>query len=348
MSRPSKIVRRIESEAGVPGLWEVLAHRIPACDLQSLLMEAFHSRAGRSHLPSLRNAASLFHPSAVDARRFAKFDRVAFASAPEFEAVDLSPITFFGTSHLLGGQSQNNILTTIRNAELLGDSTIAMALEAAKKRRNVPDVVRLCASHRVMRLQPLDFPGFTPHFRLFAMVSAGRDTGSSRFEEAELNAHVRAYLRLFEILNSCGFSIRSPLVEFADMRVVEKQLVQSGVSREDVRANIRAHWPGGTERFLSEHNIGLDGGSPWLEVLASRLSQEFPGARFQVNMARLEGLGYYTNFTVRISPLAPDGNRYPVGDGGFTDWTARLLNNRKERLLISGVGSEFLCKKYLV
>jgi len=27
-------------------------------------------------------------------------------------------------------------------------------------------------------------------------------------------------------------------------------------------------------------------------------------------------------------------------DGGFTDWTQQLLSNRKERLLISGMGSE--------
>jgi hypothetical protein len=27
-----------------------------------------------------------------------------------------------------------------------------------------------------------------------------------------------------------------------------------------------------------------------------------------------------------------------IGDGGFTDWTAKLLASRKERLLISGYG----------
>ncbi len=29
-------------------------------------------------------------------------------------------------------------------------------------------------------------------------------------------------------------------------------------------------------------------------------------------------------------------------DGGFTDWTAKLLSNKKERFLISGLGSERL------
>jgi|GEM_PF-4488011 len=33
---------------------------------------------------------------------------------------------------------------------------------------------------------------------------------------------------------------------------------------------------------------------------------------------------------------------YFLVDGGFTDWTQKLLSNRKERLLISGLGSERL------
>jgi hypothetical protein len=76
------------------------------------------------------------------------------------------------------------------------------------------------------------------------------------------------------------------------------------------------------------------------------LGDEFPEAQFRVNQERLEGLGYYRSFALRISVQAPDGNHYPLVDGGFTDWTARLLGNKKERLLISGIGSEFVCKTY--
>jgi hypothetical protein len=64
------------------------------------------------------------------------------------------------------------------------------------------------------------------------------------------------------------------------------------------------------------------------------------------NLARQEGLNHYNGFCLRISPLAPDGIRYPVADGGFTDWTARLLQNKKERLLTSGIGTEFVCFRY--
>jgi len=35
-----------------------------------------------------------------------------------------------------------------------------------------------------------------------------------------------------------------------------------------------------------------------------------------------------------------------VADGGFTDWTARLLQDKKERLMTSGIGTEFVCRRY--
>jgi hypothetical protein len=38
------------------------------------------------------------------------------------------------------------------------------------------------------------------------------------------------------------------------------------------------------------------------------------------------------------------GDHGEVGDGGFTDWTARLLGNGKERLLISGYGVDRLVR----
>lgn len=333
------------------GLAEALAKKLPASDLRSLLMEVYQERAGAAkESASLAQAErdALVAPSSVSARDFAAFDLAAFEAAEEFDALDLSPVCPFGVSSRLGGTHQNNLLTTIRNVEGLGDSTIAMALEAAR-RRSSGELIRLCASHRVIRLQPFQGAGFTPHFRLFAMVTAGHDSGSWSFEIEQLVEHLRVYLGMFRVLGAAGFSIRNPLVELSDMDAIESALLTAGISHEAVRQNVRAHWFGGSERFLQEHGIDLpaDADHPVLQqAVMEPLRAEFPEAEFRVNQARLEGLYYYRGFALRISPQAPDGNRYPVADGGFTDWTARLLGNQKERLLISGIGSEFVCKKY--
>lgn len=347
---PSRITRRIERDLGIKGLLDALANKLAASDLRSLLMEVYRIRAAGVKEPATLAQAEdpLMAPSAVSARDLLAFDWVAFEAASEFGALDLSPVCPFGASHTLGGISQNNVLTAVRNAEALGDSTIPMALEAARRRRS-GELVRLCASHRVIRLQPFDVPEFSPHFRLFGLVTAGRDAGWSRFETAHLLEHVRVYLRIFRMLSAEGFSIRNPLVEFTDMTVVEAALAAAGVTRDEIHESIRAHRLGGSERFLHERGIALpvDARHPLLESkVLEPLRAEFPEVQFRLNQARLEGLGYYRRFTLRISPQAPDGNCYPVVDGGFTGWTARLLGNQKERLLISGIGSEFVCKKY--
>jgi hypothetical protein len=355
-----KITRRIVTESGVPRLFPVLAEEISASDLQSLLLDVYRIRARtiqESDVLARSGRNPLFVPSGIEGRLFNKFDQVAFGAASDFEAVDLSPVCPLGTNFALGGTDQNHVLTTVRNAEALGDSTPALALECARRRRgyNRGDpgtVVRLCSSHRVIRLQPFDVPGFTPHFRLFGLVSAGRDRGSDTFEIQHLGDHIRFYLNLFRGLNLDGFSLQRPLVEISDLSITEALLADAGCSREDVREVVRAHRPGSSERFLAERGISLPASvdSARLARIQQRmidpLKAEFPEGEFRFNVARLEGLGYYSGLCLRISPEAPDGVRYPIADGGFTDWTARLLQDRKERLLISGVGSEFVCRRY--
>jgi hypothetical protein len=365
----SKIVERISVDAGIPNLASVLAG-LPSSDLQSLLMHVFQARTGELEAPdTLRNGErGLLHVSNIDARLLNKFDRVAFETAPAFDAVELAPVCSLGLNRVLGAIDQNSVLTTIRNAEVLGDATMPLAVECwrrrkdgSRKRDQTP--VRLASSHRVVRLQPFDMPGYVPHFRLFSMVTAGRDPGSLAFEIQHLGEHIRFYLRLFRELGEHGFHLASPLVEISDTGIVQSLLAAHGVSSEDLRESIRAHRPGGSERFLAERGIalpsvvedparelpagqGIDRLARLKSGLLDALQAEFPEAKFRFNLARLEGLSYYNGFCLRISPEAPDGARFPVVDGGFTDWTARLLQNKKERLLTSGIGTEFVCFRY--
>jgi hypothetical protein len=352
----SKITHRISIQTGIPDLFSALTGGIPASDLQSLMMDVYSARADGtppSNLLARTRGNALLKPSSIDARMFTTFDRIAFETARGFDAIDLSPVCVLGAQHSLGLTSQNNILTTIRNSEVLGDPTIALALEAALRRKTHVGEIRLCASHRVVRLQPFDVEGFSPHFRLFALVTAGRDTGSLRFEIQHLKEHVGFYLQLFRGLAAEGFAFPAPLVEISDMGATGAALSAAGVTPAEIRELIRAHNLGGSERFLQARSIALSEDiydsrvlSQIREEIFEPLRTRFPEADFRVNPARLEGLGYYNGFALRVSARADDGLYYPLVDGGMTDWTARLLSNRKERLLISGIGTEFACKRY--
>jgi hypothetical protein len=53
------------------------------------------------------------------------------------------------------------------------------------------------------------------------------------------------------------------------------------------------------------------------------------------------GADYYTDVAFKIH-VGAAGEEVELGDGGLTDWTAQLLDDAKERCLISCIASERL------
>jgi hypothetical protein len=242
----------------------------------------------------------------TDPRTLLALDRLAFdVAAPTFEPVELSPVAPLGTVSVLTGLDQNVAVATVRNTEVASDSTNVMALECARRRRAAPEhVVRLCATHRLLRGQHFHDPTLSAHFRLFGLCTAGRDRGSWAFELESLVEHMGVYLRLLGRLPELGLpELRS--------RVALTPL-DGGPSAEAVR-----------------------------ETVIERLERKFQ-ADVWLDAERTAGRGYYRAVSFRISAVAGDGPELGLVDGGFTDWTQQLLADRKERLLISGVGTERL------
>jgi hypothetical protein len=217
----------------------------------------------------------------------------------DVELVTLAPLVPLGTHSALGTVSQHKVVTAVRACEVAADPTNALALEAAARRAGngqepVQDSVRLAAIQRVVRAQR--FPdGWSAHFSLFAMVTAGRDTGSRRFEEAALAGHLR-------------FAV----------------------------AGLRA-------AGLPRAQLALTPLSQAGERIAIAVAAELAAAQASIviDRDRAAGRGYYRDLCFKVNALI-DGKPAEIGDGGFTDWTARLLANQKERLLISGYGLDRL------
>jgi hypothetical protein len=66
-----------------------------------------------------------------------------------------------------------------------------------------------------------------------------------------------------------------------------------------------------------------------------------PGVTVDEDPARERARGYYARAAIRLD-IGTDAAEHEVGDGGFTDWTAQLMNDAKERCLISCVATERL------
>jgi hypothetical protein len=302
-----RMLARISRLAGVPDLVGVLAERLSPTDLQSLLLEVYRRRAAKvtpAQLLEQYEQNRFVRPSEADPGAVAGFDRLAVAQLPAgYEQIELAPVAPLGTIGSLTGLSQDWAVSTIRNTEVVSDSTNVLALEcASRRRRNRHRVVRLCASHRLLRTRIMP-PGFFQHFRLFGLCTAGRDIGSLGFEAETLAEHVSFYLR---VLTETGLDVRRARVTLAE--------------------------PDGQGML-----------APLQEGVFEPISRRFPGVVFELDPDPRSGRGYYVGVRFQIYATGRDGDEAHVADGGFTTWTQALLSDRKERLLTSAIGSERVC-----
>src|SRR5437773_5038628 len=206
LANRSRIINRIERDTGVPHLADILSDRLAPTDLQSLLLEVYARRAKRRDPKALLDdhvSNRFAQPSASNPGRLLECDRVAFSKLPKvFRPVELSPVCPLGAASVLSPVSQDWIVSTIRNTEVVADSTNVLALECAVRRREQKnfstghaDPVHLATSHRLLRGQKISLgPSVRQHFRLFSLCNAGRDPGNLRFEIETARLHVGFFL----------------------------------------------------------------------------------------------------------------------------------------------------------
>ncbi len=222
----SGIIERIERESGVEGLAEILADRLNPSDLQSLLLEVMRRRAAkRSPAELLKDFATsrFFGVARPDRPALLAWEQLTLALGEgRFAPVELSPVAPLGACSVVANVDQDWSIGTTRRGEVVSDPTNVLALEAARLRQGGGDDVHLMTSHRVVRPQnygdakaagSIDGVGRHPmqmlaHFRLFALVSAGRDRGGYGFEAEALSRQVELLLEAFGQFLAPGAALR--------------------------------------------------------------------------------------------------------------------------------------------
>ena len=311
---------RVLREAGVPDLLPVLAERLSPADLTTLLLAVYRLRAAAvtpGRLLERYERDRFAAPSALDPAELARLDVLIHERLARhgFSGVELSPVCPLGTNAAVATVDQNKVLTTVRSGEVVADATNVLALECAVRRRELlredprsRERVRLGSSHRVVRTQVFG-PGMMAHFKLLGLCTAGRDEGSFRFETEALAEQIGFHLGLLGRVRERGRPVA------------------------DVRVSI-------TDLSAGRHHTALR------ERVLDRLAAAHPGTAFDFDDERTGGRGYYTGACFEIRAATPGGEQVGLVDGGFTSWTAALLSNAKERLLISGLGIELLCDRF--
>jgi hypothetical protein len=307
MTAPAdRVWRQVEDASD--GLRQALEQELTPADLQTLLLDVSRQRASAvspARLMRRWRDDRYVRAAGSDPRRVWELEARLWALLPDtFDGIDLSPVAPLGVCSALGPVSQDRVISTVRGTEVVSDATNVLALEAAHRRqRSGTDAVHLACCHRLLRGQPFDAPGVFQHFRLFSLVSSARDRGSGRTEAGLLAAHLTFWASaLSDLLPDRSATISYTVFDFPPLKERLDDTVLPALARLPARVSI----------------------------------QEDP--------ARQRARGYYERGALRIDiAAAPDEQeqgQHEVGDGGFTDWTARLLNDAKERCLISCLSTE--------
>ncbi|SDY34585.1 hypothetical protein SAMN05421504_105237 [Amycolatopsis xylanica] len=305
MTRDAGPLDRVVNEVGQETLDLLVG--LPGADLTTLLLEVMRIRAGkRSATGVLRQYREdrFTAPAVVPADRLRTTEDAVVSTLPTgFELLTLAPVAPLGTHSALATVDQNKVVSTARGSEVAADPTNALALEAATRRRLLTQNDPKSAS--VVRLAASQ-----------RVVRAQKSTGRATF------AH-------FALLGAVSAGRDTGNLAFERHHVVEHIRFVANAIKNAVGGHVE---------------IGLTSLAPEFDSVAVAVHDAFASRR-DVEIVddphRSTGRGYYLGLCFKVYSVLGDG-RVEVGDGGFVDWTRALLGNRKERLLISGLGIERL------
>ena len=290
---------RLQDNAGaaVERVWRLalrdprraLEHGLSPTDLQTLLLAVARTRASAitpARLTRRWGEDAFVQPATSDPRAVWKTEARLWELLPlNFTGVDLSPLTPFGTCSAVAPVDQNLVVTTVRSSEVVSDPTNVLAIEAARRRRDTPsDPVHLAACHRVVRAQRFRGPGQLQHFRLFALVSSGRDRGSGSTEAGMLIEHIRFWARALgdllpdrqAVIEFSGFDSPVVVERFHDTVLPALGTVPRTVVIEDhpERQRARGYYSAGAVRVTvdasgEQTEIGDGGFTTWTAHLTA-------------------------------------------------------------------------------
>ena len=364
-----KALGRIERSIGVEGISGKLA-KLALSDLTMVLIETANNiTADQIPTDLLKNYTAkrqFFGPNRISQRELIHFEQLCYDGLPEhFESVQLSPIAPLGTNAVLTSLSQNNTLSTIRGSEVVSDVTTQLALECAT-RDTSEEIVNLASMGRVLRLQPFDSSkGYMQHFNLFNLCSGGKVIGQN-INSPMVADHIDSLLGVIGHLNENGYGMKNISVNITDINFMEQLMELQGIPRNvlnkhsldeafDVFSTYHVDFPKVVEdledltpdkfagigmKDYSKYYAGI-----YRDIIAD-LKKAHPNVRFNFDFNRKAGLGYYRNLCFHIFCEDESGNTVQLADGGSVDWLAKLKNDSKNTMVISGIGAELIQKLF--
>jgi hypothetical protein len=302
----NKITKRILDKIGQPDLVEKLS-RLSQSDINSLFLEINKNQTDKL-TPSdmLKNYQSnrFVAPSALDAEKFYQLevDLTAVAKGHSIGSVLLSPVAPLGSCSVFGCVDQNNVISATRGCEVLPDTTNMLAIYLADKINK----------------------GAIDNKEGVHVCSANRLTRAQAFEGAGFFAHFGVFCIVSSGKDKGSYRCEAELLT--------KQLAF-------YRDLFKTNYDASISIVLRKRN-GYTDTSGFFDKMLELMQTQLPDIPISTDDSSIEN-NYYKGINFKIY-MHTSTETIEIGDGGFTDWTQKMLNSKKERCLISGIGMDRL------
>lgn len=288
------------------GALDALIQGLQPTDLQSLLLEVYRRRTtALTPADVLRQYREhrFVRPAGISPVALRRLELTAYELLQgRFEAIELSPLAPLGCASVLGPVDQNNVVSTVRNTDVASDPTNLMALECALRRR--------------------------AQLRQGDTIEPMRLCASQRLVRAQPTDNPNSFPH-FQLFALCSAGRGSAFEQDAFMEhagfyaALTAALAQQGYRFGALELEI-VQYDAAAERLARQ--LGEQAECPDMEI---------------IHLQRF-GQSYYRSVGFHMYARDGQGERIFLADGGFTDWTQQLLGDRRERLMISAIGTERL------
>jgi hypothetical protein len=307
------LLKRIIDATGIEDIVAILAQKLSASDFQSLLLAVFQQRAAIvTPTDLLKNYQKnrFVQPSLLNPIDLGDFERklLSFAQTLDFQPLELSPVCPLGTCAGVATVHQNKVISAARGTEVVADASNVLALETAHRKKQAPDSAALQTTR---------------------LCTTHRHIRSQVFDFERFTPHFKIFCMTTGGRDTGSF-------QFEIQHLSEHILFYLRYFTEILRI------PADIIRLKLKWLIPEDKRRNFYTALATQLASMDRVIEIDYTES-LDVEVYYQTLNFKIY-LAYKGQSIDIVDGGLVDWTQKLLGNRKERLLISGLGTELLFK----
>lgn len=303
------IVERLLARIGQPALTDLLTAKVTGNELNTILLDVFDRRVSNLKAPDLlrhyeRNRFVKPADLPVIESRQMEIDVLRIFEQAGYSLMDLSPLSSLGSCSVLGPVDQKKVITALRGTEVLADATNAIALDYCYHRKKKQSAVNA------------KFASIQRHVRAQQISGKG------------FTPHFR-----IACLVTCGRDSGNYAFEMNAM-----------AEHMDVMIHLyRRYYKVRGISFRLICRKGCDDPDRLAGAIRAHVLSLHPGVPVTIVKDAGKENNYYKGIQYKVD-IEIHGKQYEIGDGGFVDWTQRLLQDRKERMLSTGIGFDFMLR----